>query len=139
MLLSLTTASALLPCATRSGAAARYEARTDLVAAARCDARMGLFDAFKETPEQKAATEQRKEADFQNQQDILRRRGPRGSRCSGGGTLCMGDRCSLLTRVRRRRDPSQSADYLKETDRRRAASSEAFRDKFAAYPNLALA
>ena len=77
MLLCLPTASALLPCATRSGsgAAARYEARTDLVAAARCDARMGLFDAFKETPEQKAATEQRKEADFQNQQDILRRRG----------------------------------------------------------------
>ena len=36
-----------------------------------------------------------------------------------------------LTRVCRRRDPSQSADYLKETDRRRAASSEAFRDKFA--------
>ena len=75
MLFCLPTASALLPYATRSGAAARCDACTGLVAAARCDVRMGLFDAFKETPEQKAATEQRKEADFQNQQDILRRRG----------------------------------------------------------------
>jgi hypothetical protein len=74
MLLSLSTASALLPCATRSCAAARYDARIGLYTAARCDApRMGLFDAFMESPEQKAATEARKEADFQNQQDILRR------------------------------------------------------------------
>ena len=63
LLFTLSTASALLPCAMRSGAAAR------------CDVRLGLFDAFMETPEQKAATEERKEADFQNQQDILRRRG----------------------------------------------------------------
>ena len=36
-----------------------------------------------------------------------------------------------LTRLRRRRDPNQSADYLKETERRRAESSEAFKEKFA--------
>ena len=65
MLFILATASSLLPSPTPSGVATRS------------DARMGLFDAFMETPEQKAATEQRKEADFQNQQDILRRRGLR--------------------------------------------------------------
>jgi len=62
------SATALLPCATRSATAVRTDAP-----------RMGLFDAFMQTPEQKAAAERRKEEDFQNQQEILRRRGPRRS------------------------------------------------------------
>ena len=59
-------------CATRSAIRSATAVRTDAP-------RMGLFDAFMQTPEQKAAAERRKEEDFQNQQEILRRRGPRRS------------------------------------------------------------
>ena len=86
MLLALSTSAVALlhsasrggsaPCATRSGGARRDTA----CRAVRTDApSMGLFDAFMQTPEQKAAAERRKEEDFQNQQEILRRRGPRRS------------------------------------------------------------
>jgi hypothetical protein len=82
MLLTLSTAAvALLPSASRSGAA---PCAIRSATAVRTDApSMGLFDAFMQTPEQKAAAERRKEEDFQNQQEILRRQGPRHSSRSG--------------------------------------------------------
>ena len=78
MLLALSTSAvALLHSASRGGAA---PCATRRATAVRTDApSMGLFDAFMQTPEQKAAAERRKEEDFQNQQEILRRRGRRRS------------------------------------------------------------
>ena len=130
-LLGLSTALALLPTATRSRASARCGVRV------RAPVRMGWFDAFQETPEQKAAKEQA----FIDQQDILLRlvavmcvrvcdrmlsrltcvagaaAGVGSSEESGTGGATPG-LCNP-----RRRDPGQSAEYMKETERRREESA----------------